>query len=64
MRVRGCDSVFIEDVEIVAETGMAWLVKVGEEGEDVWVPKSQCELDTEEGLLEVPRWLAERHGWV
>lgn len=30
----------------------------------VWLPKSQCQWDDEEGMMTMPRWLAEQKGLV
>ncbi len=48
------------DVEVIEhETDDAWLLEL-ETGDSVWLPKSQCELDTENMVVTVPEWLAEK----
>jgi len=55
------------DVSLVHETEFAFLVTVDGE-KDIWIPKSQCELDLgtakRSGTLTLPRWLAEDKGLV
>lgn len=41
--------------ELKKETDMAWLVKIDED--EVWLPKSVCELDEKDGVAEVPEWI-------
>jgi hypothetical protein len=40
--------------ELVKETDKAWLVKI--EGEEMWLPKSQVEIEDE--IVFIPEWLA------
>ena len=40
--------------DIIHETANAWLLDI--DGEKVWMPKSQCELDGD--MVLVPEWLA------
>lgn len=52
----------------VRETKAAWCISV-EEGEDIWIPKSQCEnvsidRETNEWRGDVKTWLAEQNGLV
>lgn len=60
------NTVRIPDVEVVRATEDALLVLV--EGEEVWIPKSQIDDDSEvwregqEGALVIPEWLAEAKG--
>lgn len=62
------EKVQIQDVKALKETERALLVEV--EGEEVWLPKSQIDDDSEvykedtEGTLVIPLWLAEKHGLV
>lgn len=62
-------------VELIRETAAAWLVTDGtmsghglmERPEEVWVPKSQCELDDNgDGTwtLTAPEWLLESKGLI
>jgi hypothetical protein len=48
--------------EIIKETPDAWLLDMGDE--KVWFPKSQCELDEDEQIIDVPEWLAIEKGLV
>lgn len=50
-------------VEKIAETGAAYLVTDGTT--EVWVPKSQCELEKIQGtlwLLTAPEWMLKAKG--
>jgi hypothetical protein len=51
---------------ITHETDKAWLVQ-SPDGEDVWLPKSQCEHHGEDpdgrAILIVPAWLARKKGF-
>ena len=51
------------DGELVAETDGAYCFDVGEE-EDVWVPKSLCDLDDDEGSFMVEEWFAMKRGLI
>jgi hypothetical protein len=59
-----------EDAIVIRETEQAILVRAPEIDEDVWVPKSQIDEDSEvfemgtEGALIVARWLALKNGWI
>lgn len=46
--------------ELVTETPAAWCLRF--DGRDVWLPKSQCSVDEDEGLAEVPMWLVKKQG--
>jgi len=48
--------------ELIKETEIAWLVKIDKE--EIWFPKSQCELDEDDKKVEVPEWLAIEKGLV
>jgi hypothetical protein len=48
--------------KIIRETQDAWLLDTGDE--KVWFPKSQCTLDEDEKIIEVPEWLAIEKGLV
>jgi len=49
--------------EIKHETEKAWLIEF-EEGVEEWMPMSQCELDSINGVevISVPEWLATDKG--
>jgi hypothetical protein len=53
-------SIITIEIELKHETDRAYLVD--NDGEDVWVPKSQCEYDN--GELQIPEWLAKDKGLV
>ncbi len=36
----------------------AWLLLIGED--EIWFPKSRCEIDEQAQVIEVPEWLAEK----
>lgn len=54
------------EVTVIRDSGKALLVEY--EGEEVWIPKSQIDDDSEvwkegqEGTLIIPYWLAEEKG--
>lgn len=48
---------------VTAETEGAWLIDIGDELEH-WVPKSQCDWDEDQGIMEMPEWLAVKEGLV
>jgi hypothetical protein len=60
--------VTLEDVKAIAETDLAVLCII--ESDEVWVPQSQIDEDSEvfengtEGTLIVTRWWAEKKGLV
>jgi hypothetical protein len=45
-------------LDIVAETEKAYLLHLGENRQDVWVPKSRIEMYEDQDLVEMPFWLA------
>jgi hypothetical protein len=53
---------FVELVydEIEFETESGWLLSFDDN--NVWLPKSQCEIDIGRGRVEVPAWLAREKG--
>lgn len=57
----------IEFYDVIAETDKSWLLDLGD-GEQVWFPKSECEIATQYtgggGEILVPLWLAEKKGLV
>lgn len=46
--------------DLVHETENAWLLQFGDE--EVWLPKSQCEIFLGDQVVTVPQWLAEEEG--
>lgn len=50
------DSVEIAFDEIVHSTDLTWLVDFGFKTE--WVPASQCKINEEDKVVEMPEWLA------
>lgn len=48
--------------KVVRETTAAYLVDVGEE-EDIWLPKSQCEIEDDCTII-VEEWLARERGLI
>ena len=53
-------------VTLIHETEKAWLVSADGSNEEVWLPKSQCDLVPENSnpgddcWLMIPKWLAEK----
>ena len=60
------NAVEIRDVQAIKETDAALLCAI--EGEEIWIPKSQINDDSEvyaeggEGTLVITRWFAEKKG--
>ena len=48
---------------LVHQTPDAWLILTADD-EQVWLPKSQCELDEDGKVVKVPEWLAIKKGLV
>jgi len=46
--------------ELLHETYNAWLLEIWDE--EIWFPKSQCDLDEENKTITIPEWLAEKKG--
>lgn len=44
------------------ETDKAWLIYDG--SIEVWIPKSQCEADWKDGIVEMPEYLAKLKGLI
>ena len=42
---------------IVKTTAKAWLLDI--QDQQVWVPKSQCTIDSQSQIIKMPEWLAE-----
>lgn len=45
--------------DLVRETEKAWLFKNDVDSENYWLPKSQCEWDPVNHVMEVPGWLVD-----
>jgi len=45
---------------VLSETTKAWLVLCG--GEEIWFPKSRCQLNLTESVIWIPEWLADVKG--
>ena len=56
------ESVEIDFDHIEAETDMAWLVVIDDD--EVWLPKSRCDIDNESHVADVPEWLAKEKGLI
>lgn len=60
----------IHDAECLRATDKAILVEAPDLDEDVWIPKSQIDDNSEvydsghTGVLIVNRWFAQQRGWV
>ena len=48
--------------ELRHETEKAWLFYDG--AREVWLPKSQCEYDPDDGTVALPEWLAMEKGLI
>jgi hypothetical protein len=46
--------------EKVTETNKAWLLDI--QGEEIWIPKSQCDINEDDHTIEIPEWLADKKG--
>lgn len=53
----------LDFLDIVIETDAAWLIKFSKKQEE-WLPKSQCVMDELNKEIEVPEWLAHKHGLI
>lgn len=53
--------VFVE--RLIRDTPDSWLILTADD-EEVWLPKSQVELDDDESVVMVPEWLAIDRGLV
>ena len=56
------DPVEVDFDRIVGETDLAFLVEI--DGEEYWLPKSQCEIDEGGKTVSMPEWLAEEKGLI
>ena len=56
------DMVTLDVDEFIVEREESWLMVI--EGEEVFVPKSECTFMDEDMQVEMPRWLAEKEGLV
>lgn len=50
------------DGKVIYQTELAWLFWVEDADEEIWFPKSQCDLDFTSTTITVPRWLAKAKG--
>lgn len=55
---RHSEPVVLEFVEERVETERAYLLVMAT-GEEVWLPKSQVQIDWDNGKVTMPRWMAE-----
>lgn len=55
---RRSEKVMLPFTEERVETPRAYLLVMAT-GEEVWLPKSQVEVDWDKGMVAMPRWLAE-----
>lgn len=42
---------------LIHEGEQAWLVDI--DGRELWLPKSQCEIDEDDSTIEVPQWICD-----
>ena len=49
--------------EVLHETELAYRFTDGS-GDPVWLPKSQCEWDEDEEIMDMPEWLAIEKGLI
>lgn len=56
------DSDEYEYNRLITIADKAWLLDI--DGDDVWLPKSQCSIDIKRKMIAVPLWLAEDKGLV
>lgn len=63
IEIRSLRPVEVNYDEVVIETDKAWLVRIDKD-EDIWLPKSQCEMDEDAKNLMVAEWLAIEKGLV
>lgn len=54
------DPVTIKVDTLVRETELAWLLAI--DGDEVWIAKSQGELDEANSEVTIPEWLADEKG--
>lgn len=57
----GTEYVEVDFDELIRESDSAWLIRTAD-GDEVWLPKSQCELDEDDNRVDVPEWLAIEKG--
>lgn len=48
---------------VICESELAWLVETAD-GDEAWLPKSECQLDEDDNSVELPEWLAIEKGLV
>ncbi len=52
------DELLTIDYDALIHTGeQAWLLDIA--GRELWLPKSQCEIDEDDSTIEVPRWICD-----
>ncbi len=54
------ERIVIEYDQIVTETALAWLFETTEG--NIWLPKSECDIEPRDNIVEVPEWLAIEKG--
>lgn len=42
---------------LITETDEAWFVEI--DGRQLWLPKSQCDIDENGSTIQIPAWLCE-----
>ena len=42
--------------EVIKETALAYLIRIDED--EIWLPKSQCDMDQAGHVVDIPEWLA------
>jgi len=64
------DTFTFDEVDVLRDTGKAFLVWVDDLGDEVWIPKEAIDDDASEvheegdtGVLVVEGWLARKEGW-
>jgi hypothetical protein len=48
---------------LIRESDDAWLVETAD-GQEVWLSKSECEMDEAANMVTVPEWLAFKKGLI
>jgi len=54
--------IVVEYIRIVTQTHLAWLLETTEG--NIWFPKSECTIDEDNQVLELPEWLAYEKGVI
>jgi hypothetical protein len=55
------ESALFEYAELLTETDRAWLLKMAD-GIEEWFPKSYCNIDKDDYIIDVPDWLWRKKG--